>query len=113
MRIILSTCCPPGNSSTHDDAKHSLRAVARLADAAKEGNKLIEKTGEAASSVLRSAAAMDNLALDLDATLDLSQVRAAYAPVASQFKLNEPELLAAHRFVLQTQREYLRGFARP
>ena len=44
-----ATLCP-----VFDGARHAMFTVARLADAAKEGNKLIAKTGEAASKVLRS-----------------------------------------------------------
>ena len=89
-----------------DGARHAMFTVARLADAAKEGNKLIAKTGEAASKVLRSAA-YDGLTLNFDEALNLSEVQAAYEPVASQFKLNEPDVRAAHKFLLQTQRNYL------
>ena len=39
-----------------DGTRHAMHTAARLADAAKEGNKIISKTGEAASAVLRSAA---------------------------------------------------------
>jgi hypothetical protein len=78
--------------------------TARLADAAKESSNLMATSGKAAAEILLSARRDQ---LPLDAALAHSEVQAKYAAVASHFQIKEPDFLAAHKFLLQSQRSYL------
>lgn len=82
----------------------SLRTAARLADAAKKGAALLSKGGKVAGDILRYEA---QGCLSLNAALDLSDMRAKYTSVASQFELNKPDLLASYKIMLSSQRAYL------
>ena len=82
-----------------------MRTAAHLADAAKAGAALLSKGSKAAVEILGSEA---KGCLPLSAALDLSDMRDKYASVASQFKLNEPDLLASYRHMLASRRAYLK-----
>jgi hypothetical protein len=86
-----------------DGAAHSMYTAARLSDAAKESSRLMAKAGQAVKEIVHA----EGDALPLEAAFSLSVAQAKYAAVASRFQINEPDFLAAHKFLLETRRAYL------
>ena len=89
--------------------RFAMRTAARLADAAKEARSLFRRGGAAASKILLDAANLGSELglLPLECAADLSRAEELYAAVAAKFDMNEPQMLASYRYLIDAKRAYL------
>ena len=81
-----------------------MMTAARVTEAAKEGSSLLAKGAKAAAEMLQSNLGTDPVSLD--AALDLSSVHTKFEGVVNQFKINEPDVLAAYKFTNEIGHKY-------